>query len=330
MPWNYPFYQVARLAAPNLILGNTILLKHSRNVPQAALMQEQLFIEAGLPKGVYTNLFAKSQQIADIVIPAPTIAGISLTGSERAGAAVAKVAGEHLKKVVLELGGADPFLVLDDKNIQGTIATAVRGRLGNGGQACTSAKRFVVLDSVYDTFLEGFAKGMEAIQPSDPTQESTFLGPLSSVEARDEVVAQVQRAVEEGATLVTGGTPMEEPGAWMQPAVLADVTPDMQAYSEEIFGPVAVVHRASDVEEAIAIANDSPYGLGAAVFGSDEELNNDVASKLEAGMVFINENTDTAPDLPFGGVKRSGIGRELGSYGIQEFANVKLIHHRGA
>ncbi|KHE75580.1 succinate-semialdehyde dehydrogenase [Kocuria marina] len=326
MPWNFPYYQVARFAAPNVMLGNTILLKHAGNVPQSALVQEELFHEAGFPKDVYINVFASNDQIADIIIPDPAVQGVSLTGSERAGASVAATAGKNLKKVVLELGGSDPFIVLDDKNVERTVKQAVGGRMLNNGQACTNAKRFIVLEDAYETFVENFAQAVQGITPSDPTDEKTFLGPLCTVSARDEIMEQVQDAVDKGATVLAGGKKLDKPGAWMEATLLADVTPEMRAYAEEIFGPVAVVYKVKDVDEAIELANSSPFGLGGSVFGADEAEALEVAKRVDSGMVFVNEVTGTAPDLPFGGVKRSGVGRELGPFGIEEFANKKLLH----
>ncbi|MCD1145951.1 NAD-dependent succinate-semialdehyde dehydrogenase [Kocuria sp. LUK] len=326
MPWNYPYYQVARLAAPNLMLGNTVVLKHAPSVPRSARVQEQLFREAGFPEDVYRNVFASDEQIAEIVIPAPTVRGVSLTGSERAGSAVAAVAGRHLKKVVLELGGSDPFVVLDAEDLDAVVERAVQGRLGNAGQACTAAKRFIVLEEAYEPFLEAFTAAMGAVEPGDPREKRTVLGPLSSVAARDGVMAQVEDAVAKGATVHTGGRRLDRPGAWMEATVLSGVTPRMRAWDEEIFGPVAVVHRVADADEAVELANGSPFGLGGSVHGADVEAARRVAERIESGMVFVNEHTGTAPDLPFGGIKRSGVGRELGRSGIEEFANKKLIH----
>ena len=326
MPWNFPYYQVARFAAPNVMLGNTILLKHAGSVPQSALVQEQLFRDAGFPEDVYINLFASSDQIAEIVIPDPAVQGVSLTGSERAGASVAATAGKNLKKVVLELGGSDPFIVLDDQNLERTVKNAVAGRMGNSGQACTNSKRFIVLEEAYDSFLENFAQAVRGLAPGDPTDEKTYVGPLSSVGARDEIMEQVQDAVDKGATVLAGGKKLDQPGAWMEPTVLADVTPEMRAYAEEIFGPVAVVYKVKDADEAVELANSSSFGLGGAVFGADEDAATEIAQRVDSGMVFVNSPATTAPDLPFGGVKRSGVGRELGPFGIEEFANKKLIH----
>lgn len=329
MPWNFPYYQVARFAAPNVMLGNTVILKHAGNVPQSALVQEQLFHEAGFPEDVYINVFASNDQVAEIIIPDPAVQGVSLTGSERAGASVAATAGKNLKKVVLELGGSDPFIVLDDSNVERTVKQAVSGRMSNSGQACTNSKRFIVLEDAYDTFVENFAQAVQGITPGDPTDEKTFVGPVSTVGARDEIMEQVQDAVAKGATVLAGGGKPDKPGAWIEPTLLADVTPEMRAYAEEIFGPVAVVYKVKDVDEAVELANSSPFGLGGSVFGADEAAALEVAQRVDSGMVFVNAVTDTAPDLPFGGVKRSGVGRELGPFGIEEFANKKLIHTPG-
>lgn len=326
MPWNFPYYQVARFAAPNVMLGNTILLKHAGNVPQSAVVQEELFHEAGFPKDVYINIFASNDQIADIVIPDPAVQGVSLTGSERAGASVAATAGKNLKKVVLELGGSDPFIVLDDQNVERTVKNAVMGRMSNNGQACTNAKRFIVLEDAYESFVDKFAQAVQGIEPGDPSDDKTFLGPISTVGARDEIMEQVQDAIDKGASVLAGGKKIERDGAWMEATVLADVTPEMRAYAEEIFGPVAVVYKVKDADEAIELANSSPFGLGGSVFGADEAAALEIAKRVDSGMVFVNEVTGTAPDLPFGGVKRSGVGRELGPFGIEEFANKKLLH----
>ncbi|MBD2765980.1 NAD-dependent succinate-semialdehyde dehydrogenase [Kocuria sp. cx-455] len=326
MPWNFPYYQVARFAAPNLMLGNTILLKHAGNVPQSALVQEKLFHEAGFPEDVYINIFASNDQIADIVIPDPVVQGVSLTGSERAGSSVAATAGKHLKKVVLELGGSDPFIVLDGENLDRTVKHAVRGRMSNNGQACTNSKRFIVLEDAYESFVEKFSQAVQGIEVGDPSDEKTFLGPISTVGARDEIMEQVQDAIDKGASVLAGGKKIDRDGAWMEATVLADVTPEMRAYAEEIFGPVAVVYKVKDADEAIELANSSPFGLGGSVFGADEAAALDIAKRVDSGMVFVNETTGTAPDLPFGGVKRSGVGRELGPFGIEEFANKKLLH----
>ena len=324
MPWNYPYYQVARFAGPNLVLGNTVLLKHANSCPQSALAMEQIFADAGVPEGAYINLFATNEQAADIIAD-PRIQGVSLTGSERAGSAVAEVAGRNLKKYVLELGGSDPFIVLDTQDLDATVKAAVAGRMGNAGQACNAAKRFIVMEDIYDAFVEKFTARMAGIEPGDPLDPETRFGPLSSQAAADGLVEQIRNAVEQGATLRTGGGRIDGPGAYVQPTVLTDVTPDMRAFSEELFGPAAVIYKVSSTDEAVELANNSPFGLGGAVFSADEDLALDVADRLESGMVWINGTAGTQPDLPFGGVKRSGVGRELGRYGMDEFVNKKLI-----
>ncbi|MEZ7236535.1 NAD-dependent succinate-semialdehyde dehydrogenase [Rhodococcus sp. GXMU-t2271] len=328
MPWNYPYYQVARFAAPNIALGNTIILKHARNCPQSALAIERVLTEAGLPDGVYLNAFISSAQVAAAVAD-PRVQGVSLTGSEKAGSAVGEVAGRHMKKCVLELGGSDPFIVLGDADVDAAAAAAVVGRLGNGGQACTASKRFLVEEPVYDEFVRKFLDGMNAWQPSDPASPETKLGPLSSRSAVDELDELVQDAVSRGAEVLTGGDPRDEKGAYYPPTVLVGVTPDMRAYYEELFGPVAVVHRVGSLDEAIEAANDSPFGLSSSVFTSDPQKADRVAEELETGMVWINSTSKSSPDLPFGGVKRSGVGRELARFGFDEFANKKLVRNPG-
>jgi succinate-semialdehyde dehydrogenase/glutarate-semialdehyde dehydrogenase len=327
MPWNYPYYQVARFAAPNLLLGNTVLLKHAPQCPDSALALQAIFDDAGLVPGGYTNLFVDNDQVASIIAD-PRVQGVSLTGSERAGAAVAEVAGRNLKKVVLELGGSDPFIVLDTEDMNGLVEEAIVGRMGNCGQACNAAKRFFVPDDLYDEFVAAFSTAVAAIEVGDPLDEGVTMGPMSSMAARDGVAAQVDDALSKGAVAETGGAVVEGRGAFYQPTVLTGVTPEMRAWDEEIFGPVAVVHRVADVDEAIRLANDSPYGLSASVHASDPAAALAVVDRLEAGMVFVNQSPSTAADLPFGGIKRSGFGRELGRLGILEFANRKLVKVR--
>lgn len=324
MPWNYPYYQVARFAAPNLVLGNTILLKHAGSCPQSALAIEQIFKDAGLPEGAYINVFLSNEQVAGVIAD-DRVQGVSLTGSERAGAAVAEVAGRNLKKYVLELGGSDPFIVLDSDDLDATVKAAVSGRMGNAGQACTASKRFIILEDLYEAFVEKFTARMSAIKPGDPLLADTRFGPLSSQSAADGLIEQIQDAVDKGATLRTGGHHVDGPGAFVEPTVLTDVTPGMRAFSEELFGPAAVIYKVGTVEEAIELANGSPYGLGGAVFSADAEKAKDVADRLDTGMVFINSVAETQADLPFGGVKRSGVGRELARFGMNEFVNKKLI-----
>ncbi|QNF95395.1 NAD-dependent succinate-semialdehyde dehydrogenase [Janibacter sp. YB324] len=324
MPWNFPYYQVARFVAPNLLLGNTILLKHASNCPQQALRIEQIIEDAGAPRGVYRNVFASNEQIADMIAD-PIVQGVSLTGSERAGQAVGKVAGEHMKKCVLELGGSDPCIVLADADLPSAASAAATGRFANAGQACTSAKRIIVEDAVYDDFVEAFLDEARAWTHGDPADPDTKLGPMSSVGGRADLAEQVDDAVAKGATVHLGGeTPLGE-GAWYPATVLSGVNPTMRAHQEELFGPVAVLYRAASAEEAVAIANNSPFGLGAAVFGSGSKSTRDVADQLDVGMVGINTLIKSAPDMPFGGVKNSGVGRELGRFGLDEFANKKLV-----
>jgi len=323
MPWNYPYYQVARFVAPNLALGNTIVLKHARNCPQSALAIETVLRDAGVSDGAYLNAFIDSRQVADLIAD-PRIQGVSLTGSETAGSAVGEVAGRHMKRVVLELGGSDPFIVLDDADIDAAVAAGVRGRIANGGQACTASKRFIVVDAVYDEFTEKFIDAVTKVAPGDPTDPDTFLGPLSSAGAGDELDALVQDAVAKGATLHAAPA-ARRVGAYYPPNVLTGVTPGMRAYEEELFGPTAVVYRVPSPQAAVALANESPFGLASTVFTQSPELAEDIARQLEVGMVWINSTSRSAPDLPFGGVKRSGVGRELAKYGIDEFANKKLV-----
>lgn len=327
MPWNFPYYQVARFAAPNLMNGNTILLKHAPQCPESALAMEQIFRDAGAPEGAYVNIFATNEQIAELIAD-PRIQGVSLTGSERAGSAVAETAGRNLKKVVLELGGSDPFILLDTANLDKTVKRAVNGRMGNGGQACNAAKRFVVMEDLYDDFVEKFTASLAAITPADPTDEQTFLGPLSSQAAADNLEQQVKSAIAEGATALVGGAKVSADAAFFQPTVLTGVTPDMDAFHQELFGPVAMIFKVSSEEEAVALANDTPFGLGSSIFTEDPQRAQRVAHQIDAGMVYINEPSGTAAELPFGGVKRSGVGRELGKYGMDEFVNRKLIRTR--
>jgi succinate-semialdehyde dehydrogenase/glutarate-semialdehyde dehydrogenase len=324
MPWNYPYYQVARFAAPNLMLGNTILLKHARNCPQSALVIQEIFDDAGLPKGAYVNIFATNEQIAEIIAD-PRIQGISLTGSERAGSAVAEVAGRNLKKYVLELGGSDPFIVLDGEDLDLTVKAAVAGRMSTAGQACTASKRFIVVEDIYEAFVDKFTERMAQLKHGNPMDSSTKLGPVASPQAASELLDQIQDAVQKGATLRTGGNLVEGAGSFLEPTVLTSVEPHMRAYHEELFGPVAVIYRVKNSDEAIELANSSPYGLGGSVFSTDIAKAKSVADRLDAGMVFINSTPDSQEDLPFGGVKRSGVGRELARSGMEEFVNKKLI-----
>jgi succinate-semialdehyde dehydrogenase/glutarate-semialdehyde dehydrogenase len=323
-PWNYPFYQVVRVAGPNLVLGNTILLKHAETVPQCALAIERLFTDAGAPEGVFTNVFLKIPDV-EKVIADRRVQGVTLTGSERAGASVAEIAGRHLKKSVLELGGSDPFIVLDADDLGATVKAATMGRMQNTGQACTAAKRLIVTEDLYDDFVAGLQQAFGTFSPGDPADPSTTLAPLSSERAAQDLHAQIQDAVDKGATVVAGGKRPDLPGAFVEATILTDVTPEMRAYKEELFGPAAVVYKVRSEDEAVELANNSDFGLGAAVFSSDLDRARSVADRLEAGMVFINQPTGSSPELPFGGVKRSGYGRELSELGMFEFANRRLV-----
>ena len=325
MPWNFPYYQVARFAGPNLVIGNTILLKHAPQCPESAEAIEQIYHEAGVPADAYINIYATNEQI-EWVIADPRVRGVSLTGSERAGTAVAAIAGRNLKKVVLELGGSDPFIVLGTDDLDAVVESAVNARLDNTGQSCNAAKRFIVLDELYEPFLQKFTDALTAVQPGDPTSPDTAIGPLSSAVAADRLDDQVKRAVEHGAKLVAGG---KREGNFYSSTVLTEVTPDNDAYREEFFGPVAQVYRVGSEDEAVTLANDTPYGLGSYVMTNDRDQAMRVASKLDTGMVFINVVGADGAELPFGGVKRSGFGRELGRYGADEFVNKKLIRVGG-
>ncbi|MFE6256372.1 NAD-dependent succinate-semialdehyde dehydrogenase [Agromyces sp. NPDC057865] len=321
MPWNFPYYQVARFAGPNLIIGNTILLKHAEQCPESAAAIAQIFADAGFPEGAYVNIYASHDQI-ETVIADPRVQGVSLTGSERAGAAVAEIAGRHLKKVVLELGGSDPFILLSTDDLDSAVQNAVDARLDNSGQSCNAAKRFIVIDDLYEPFLEKFTARIAEVEATDPTSSDSALGPLSSLKAAEGLDEQVKRAVEHGATLVHGGS---RDGAFFQTTVLTDVSSDNPASKEEFFGPVAQVYRAADEGDAVRIANDIPFGLGSYVYTTDAAQADRVADAIEAGMVFVNLVLADGAELPFGGVKRSGSGRELGRFGADEFVNKKMI-----
>ncbi|MDY7576152.1 NAD-dependent succinate-semialdehyde dehydrogenase [Actimicrobium sp. CCI2.3] len=323
-PWNYPYYQIARFAAPNLMAGNVVMVKHASNVPQCARAFEQLMAEAGAPAGAYTNLYISKEQVSQ-VIDDPRIKGVALTGSEGAGAIVAARAGKNLKKTTMELGGSDAFIVLDDADLDLAVKQAVIGRMGNAGQACTASKRFIVVEPMADRFLAQFMAALADFKPGNPIDSKTNLGPLSSQEALDNLLDQVKRAVAAGAKAVVGGQRVDVPGAFMQPTILTDIDKSNPAYKEEFFGPVALFFRVADEAAAIALANDSPFGLGGSVFTKDIARGKRVASQIETGMVFINTPTNTSAELPFGGIKNSGYGRELSRAGIQEFVNKKLI-----
>ncbi|NUL45814.1 NAD-dependent succinate-semialdehyde dehydrogenase [Cellulosimicrobium funkei] len=325
MPWNYPYYQVARFIAPNLVTGNTILLKHAEVVPESALAIHQLLEDAGVPAGVYQNVFATHEQIATLIAD-PRVQGVSLTGSERAGAAVAEQAGRHLKKAVLELGGSDPYVILSTDDPREAARQALAVRLENTGQACNSNKRMIVMDDVFDEFVDEMVARVAELAPTDPSaeQEKTF-GPLSSEAAADRLVDQIERAVAAGGTLHTGGSRLSRPGFYVSPAVITDIPRDAEIYREEFFGPVVAVYRVSSDEEALDLANDTQYGLGSAVFATEPGRAERLAEGLDAGMVGANQSPPETADMPFGGVKRSGYGRELGPLGMDEFVNKRLM-----
>jgi len=324
MPWNYPLYQVFRFVCPNIMAGNVCLVKHASNVPQCAQAIEDLFAKAGFPKGIYTNLFVRSK-LAGTVIAHQKVRGISFTGSERAGASVAEQAGRHLKKVVLELGGSDPCIILNDADLDYTLDMALIAKMFNNGQTCVAAKRFIVEEDIYDKFLDGFKTRMAALQAGDPMLETTTYCPMSSHGEVENLLDIIQEAVEKGATLELGGEKENLEGAWLKPTILTNVTKDMRAGREELFGPVAVVYKVKNETEAIELANDSPYGLGSSIFSKDIGKAQSLASQLETGMTFINSPTASEPGLPFGGVKKSGFGRELSHLGMDEFINKKLV-----
>ena len=321
MPWNFPYYQVARFAGPNLIVGNPILLKPAPQCPESAEAIQAMSDDVGLPEGAYQTILANHEQIAEKVIPDPRVRGVSVTGSERAGAAVAEVAGRNLKKVVLEMGGSDPFIVLATQNLDEVVDAAVEARLDNTGQSCNAAKRFIVVDELYDDFLAKFTQKMKEVEPGDPAQDSA-MGPLSSSTAAERLQDQIDRAKAQGAEAVLDGDRKDN---FFGTTVLTGISPESDAYREEFFGPVASVYRVSSEEEAIRVANDTPFGLGSYVFTTDPEQGDRVANDIEAGMVFVNGVLLDGAELPFGGVKRSGFGRELGPYGMDEFVNKKLI-----
>jgi succinate-semialdehyde dehydrogenase/glutarate-semialdehyde dehydrogenase len=326
MPWNYPFYQIARFAAPNLMLGNTIILKHAESVPGSALAVAQLMKDAGVPDGAYVNVFASHEQI-ETMIADPRIAGVSLTGSERAGAVVAAIAGRNLKKCVLELGGSDPYVILDTDDVSAAADTAWETRISNTGQACNSNKRMIVMDDVFDGFVARLTEHAKDLRPGDPAaEEDGTFAPLSSRAAAENLAEQVKDAVDKGATLHAGGVLGDSPAAYYSPAVLTGITKEMRAYREELFGPVAVVYAVSSDDEALALANDTTYGLGGAVFSTDTDRATKIAQRLEVGMSNVNTPAGEGAEVPFGGVKRSGFGRELGPLGMDEFVNKRMFY----
>jgi len=323
-PWNFPYYQLARVAGPHLMAGNAIVVKHAGCVPQCAIEFEKLWIDAGAPEGLYTNLLITHEQ-SDKVIDDVRIAGVALTGSVAAGRSIAARAGQNLKPSSMELGGSDAFIVLEDADIEKTIPWAVWGRMYNAGQTCCASKRFIVVEELADTFLAKFKIALEALTPGDPMDEKTTHGPLSTESALVQLLAQVDGAVKHGAKVALGGKRMVRPGSFMQATILTDVKPDNPAFRDEFFGPVAMFFRVKDEDAAIALANDSDFGLGGCVFTKDAARGQRVASRVETGMMFINNIDWSDAELPFGGIKYSGYGRELGDMGIQEFVNKKLV-----
>ncbi|PRD14669.1 NAD-dependent succinate-semialdehyde dehydrogenase [Pantoea coffeiphila] len=323
-PWNFPFYQLMRVLAPNLAAGNPVLAKHAQNVPHCATLFADLVSQAGAPEGAWINLFASNEQIAELIAD-DRVQGAALTGSERAGSAVAQQAGKYLKKTTLELGGNDVFVVLDDCDLDKAVKAGAGARLSNCGQVCTAAKRFLVHEKIAETFMAKLVAAFEAVKIGDPLDPNTTLGPLSSAEARDRLEKQVKQAVEKGAKLVLGGKPVDGAGCFYQPTILTGITRDNPAWFEEFFGPVAQIYIVRNDDEVLELANDSHYGLGGAVFTGDIARGKALASRIETGMVYINSASNTAPELPFGGIKRSGFGRELSDLGIKEFVNQKLV-----
>jgi succinate-semialdehyde dehydrogenase/glutarate-semialdehyde dehydrogenase len=323
-PWNFPYYQLARVAGPHLMAGNTLVVKHAGCVPQCAIAFEKILIEAGAPDGLYTNLMITHDQ-SDRLVADRRIKGVALTGSVPAGRKIAASAGQALKPSSMELGGADAFIVLSDADMEHTLKWAHWGRMYNTGQTCCAAKRFIVADSVADEFIAGFQASLSALEAGDPLDPKTTLGPLSSEQALLDLLKQVDTAVKHGAKVVIGGKRVDRAGSYMQPTILTDVTPDNPAFRDEFFGPVAMVFRVKDEAEAVALANDSDFGLGGSVFTADPVAGRRIASAVDTGMMFINNISWADADLPFGGIKDSGYGRELGDMGIHQFVNKKLV-----
>jgi len=325
-PWNFPYYQVARVVGPQLVAGNVVVIKHAENVPQCALAFARVLEKAGVPEGVYTNVFATHEQAAR-VIGDPRVAAVTVTGSERAGAAVAERAGRSLKKVVAELGGSDPLIILEDADLPHAVQSAVFGRMFNTGQSCVGSKRIIVVGKDRgDAALQAFTEQLAGLKAGDPADPATTLGPVSSQHARDLLLEQIELAEKDGATVVVGGGRVDRPGFYLEPTVLTGIDAANVAYRTEFFGPVASFYVVDTVEDAIALANDTPFGLGASVFTADTERGRNVAAQLDTGMVFVNQPAWTAPEIPFGGVKRSGFGRELAELGFGEFVNRKLVN----
>ncbi len=329
MPWNFPYWQVVRFLAPTIMAGNVALLKHASSVQGCAALMQQLAQAAGAPDGLFQNLAIKSDKVSDIIADRRVVA-VTLTGSEGAGAKVAQAAGRALKKVVLELGGSDPLIVMPSADLDKAAKTAVTARIQNAGQSCICAKRMIVHTQVYDAFLERFEAGMKAVKIGDPMEKGTGMGPLSSVQQRDTVLEQVERARAAGAELRFGAEKIEREGAWMTPGVLTGLDPEADVAKEEIFGPVAAVYRAKDIDEAIALANDVPYGLGSSVWTNDDAEIERFARDIQAGMTAVNSLLSSTPEAPFGGIKLSGHGRELGPWGMHEFMNLKAVMYGAA
>jgi succinate-semialdehyde dehydrogenase/glutarate-semialdehyde dehydrogenase len=325
-PWNFPYYQLARVAGPHLMAGNVLVVKHAGCVPQCAIAFEKLWIDAGAPVGLYTNLLISHTQ-SDNVVDDPRIKGVALTGSVAAGRSLAARAGKNLKPSSMELGGSDAFIVLEDADMKHTLKWAVWGRMYNGGQTCCAAKRFIVVESRADEFLEGFSSALSALKAGDPMDEKTTLGPLSTESALQQLLEQVDHAVAKGAKVMMGGKRIKREGSYMEPTILTNIKPENPAFRDEFFGPVALFFRVKDEDEAIALANDSDFGLGGSVFTKDIARGKRVASRVDTGMMFINNISWSDAELPFGGIKDSGYGRELGDMGIQEFVNKKLVRY---
>jgi succinate-semialdehyde dehydrogenase/glutarate-semialdehyde dehydrogenase len=324
MPWNYPFWQVFRFIAPGLMAGNVGILKHASNVPQCALKIEEVLLKAGFPEGAFQTLLIGSDKV-DRILADPRVAAATLTGSEGAGVKVGSGAAQRIKKVVLELGGSDPFIVMPSANIEEAVTVGIKARTLNNGQSCIAAKRFIVADQIADKFQREFVAQMEKLKLGDPFDEKTDVGPLANAEAVTSLQADVTASVKAGATVLTGGKPADMPGSYYLPTVLTDVPKNSPAYREELFGPVASIFRVKNVDEAIRVANDTRFGLGASAWTNDKAEQERFINELEAGMVFVNQMVFSDPRVPFGGVKSSGVGRELSTYGIREFTNVKTV-----
>jgi len=324
MPWNFPFSQIARFAGPHLMAGNTMVLKTASNIPQCGIAFEEMFTAAGAPKGLYKNLLLAGKD-TDSIIANPKIVGVSLTGSEAAGAKVASLAGQHIKKSVLELGGSDPMIVLNDADIEKVMNGTINGRLRNAGQACTSSKRIIVEEGIYDEYLKRITAYVNGMKVGDPTQADTNMGPVSSESALEKLLEQINDSAEKGATIVSGGKRIDREGFFLQPTILTDLKPGMKAYDEEIFGPVVCIWKVNNVEEALQIANDTPFGLGSSIYSENVAYAQQLARRIDSGMVYVNKQVSSSPELPFGGTKHSGYGRELSKAGILEFLNKKLV-----